>query len=323
MLLRFTPLRLKPCAVTGRCAKFPRNAKVKDQNTIESSPLFSIIIAVYNDWAVLEGCLQALSLQERNSQFEVILVDDGSDQVAPESVLHWRESFPVTSLRQDHAGISLARNKGIQASQGTVLVFVDADCRMLADCLAALEVKLDASPEQTCFQLHLVGDRANVVGRAEELRLIALQSHLLLPDGHIRYLNTAGFAILRSKVSEDGNLFSPIAIRAEDTLLLATLMRRGELPVFVPDATVRHAIPLSLFESLSKDVRSAYVERRAYDVIASRGITIQLTNADRRAIMASMWKASAQDSIGRLSWFIVTGRQVLRLLISTVYRILH
>jgi glycosyltransferase involved in cell wall biosynthesis len=296
---------------------------VKAENTINSSPLFSIIIAVYNDWAVLEGCLQALSLQEGNSKFEVLLVDDGSDAPAPDSVLRWRESFPVTLLRQEHAGISLARNKGIQSSQGRVLVFVDADCRMFPDCLAALETKLAASPQQTCFQLHLVGDRANVVGRAEELRLIALQSHLLLLDGHIRYLNTAGFAIRRSKVSEDGNLFNPIAIRAEDTLLLATLMRRGELPVYVPEATVRHAIPLSLLECLGKDVRSAYVERRAFDVIASRGITIQLTNADRRAIMSNMWKASAQDSIGRFAWFIVTGRQLLRLFISTVYRVLH
>jgi glycosyltransferase involved in cell wall biosynthesis len=316
-------LGFEPCALTVRCVKFLRIKKVKPENTIKSSPLFSVIIAVYDDWTVLEGCLHALSLQRENSQFEVLLVDDGSAEPAPESVLRWRESFPVTLLRQEHAGISLARNKGIQASHGAVLVFVDADCRMFADCLAALEAKLTASPQQTCFQLHLVGDRANVVGRAEDLRLIALQSHLLLPDGHIRYLNTAGFAIRRSKVSEDGNLFSPIAIRAEDTLLLATLMRRGELPVFVPDATVRHAIPLSLLECLSKDVHSAYVERRAYDVIASRGITIQLTNADRWAIMANMWKASAQDSIGRFSWFVVTGRQVLRLVISAVYRILH
>lgn len=291
--------------------------------TTESSPLFSIIVAVYNDWAVLEGCLQALSVQQGNSKFEVLLVDDGSDEPAPESALTWRRLFPVTLIRQEHAGISQARNKGIQASKGAVLVFVDADCRMLPNCLAALEAKLTPSARHSCFQLHLVGDCTNTVGRAEQLRLMALQDHLLLADGHIRYLNTAGFAILRSKVSEDGNLFNPIAIRAEDTLLLATLMRRGELPVFVPDATVRHAIPLSLLGCLRKDVRSAYVERRAYDVIASRGITIQLTNADRRAIMANMWKASAQDSIGRVSWFIVTGRQVLRLIISTVYRLLH
>jgi len=296
---------------------------VKEDTTDQSSPVFSIIVAVYNDWWALEGCLQALREQKDCAKFEVILVDDGSDQQVPESIIGWNRFFPVTVIRQEHAGISPARNKGIQASKGSVLVFVDADCRMLSGCLSALEMKLAELPQKSCFQLHLVGNCANTVGRAEELRLIGLQSHLLLPDGHVRYLNTAGFAILRSKVSEDGNLFNPIAIRAEDTLLLATLMRRGELPVFVPTATVQHSIPLSLAACLRKDVRSAYVERRAYDIIAARGITIQLTNRDRLAIMSTMWKASGHNSLGRVSWFIVTGRQVLRLLVSGVYRILH
>lgn len=296
---------------------------MKKNATVESTLVFSVVVPVYNDWWVLEGCLQALREQKGCAKFEVVLVDDGSDQPVPESILGWNRFFPVTVITQEHAGISPARNKGVQASKGAVIVFVDADCRMLPDCLSSLGAKVAELPQESCFQLHLIGNRANKVGRAEELRLVALQTHLLLPDGRVRYLNTAGFAILRSKVPEDGNLFNPIAIRAEDTLLLATLMRRGELPVFVPMATVQHCIPLSLAACLRKDVRSAYLERRAYDIIAARGITIQLTNRDRLAIMSTMWKESAQGSLGRVSWFIVTGRQMLRLLVSSVYRILH
>ena len=119
----------------------------------------------------------------------------------------------------------MARNCGIRASRGSVLVFIDADCRLESGCLAELGRTLVESTRQSCFQLRLVGDRSNPVGRAEELRLTTLQGYLLQSDGHIRYLNTAGFAIRRSKVPEDGNLFNPAAIRAEDTLLLATLMR--------------------------------------------------------------------------------------------------
>jgi glycosyltransferase involved in cell wall biosynthesis len=296
---------------------------VKTDTTVESPLIFSVIVPLYNDWSVLEGCLQALRQQKGCAKFEVVLVDDGSDQPAPESILDWNRFFPVTVIRQEHAGISPARNKGIQTSKGPIIVFVDADCRMLPDCLSVLGAKLAELPRESCFQLRLIGNRDNQVGRAEELRLIALQRHLLLPDGHVRYLNTAGFAILRSKVPDDGNLFNPMAIRAEDTLLLATLMRHGELPVFIPTATVQHCIPLSLAACLRKDVRSAYVERRAYDIIAARGITIQLTNRDRRAILSIMWKECAQDSLGRLSWFIVTGRQLLRLLVSGVYQLLH
>ena len=291
--------------------------------TPQPVPFFSVIIAVYNDWPALEGCLDSLAQQTNLTSFELVVVDDGSMENAPETVSAWRRAFPVTVLRQEHAGISVARNKGIQASQGSVLLFVDADCRMQPGCLSALEQKIAASPEESCFQLRLIGNCTTLVGKAEELRLIALQSHLVQPNGRIRYLNTAGFAIRRSKVSEDGNLFNPIAVRAEDTLLLATLVRIGELPVFVADAVVRHHITLSLLGCLRKDVRSAYLERRAFDIIEARGVAIQMTNQDRWAIMSSMWQAADEESIGKLPWFVVTGRQALRLLVSTVYRISH
>jgi len=295
----------------------------KDETTIQSVPFFSVVVAVFNDWEALEGCLQSLAQQIDTASFEMVVVDDGSTEQAPETVAKWNRIYPTTVVRQEHAGISIARNKGIQTSKGSVLVFVDADCRMQPGCLAALQDKITESPTENCFQLRLIGDRTKLVGRAEHLRLIALQKHLLQHNGRIRYLNTAGFAIRRSKVSQDGNLFNPIAVRAEDTLLLATLVRLGELPVFVAGAVVRHHITLSLAGCLRKDFRSAYLERRAFDIIEARGVAIQMTNRDRLAIMSSMWKATDEASLGKMPWFVVTGRQALRLLVSTAYRISH
>lgn len=296
---------------------------MKDPNTPQPVPFFSVIVAVYNDWPALEGCLNSLAQQKDGPSFEMIVVDDGSRDPAPEFVANWSRTFPITVVRQEHAGISVARNKGIQTSNGTVLVFIDADCRMQAGCLTALEQKITGAPAENCFQLRLIGNCANLVGSAEQLRLIALQRHLLQPNGRIRYLNTAGFAIRRSKVSEDGNLFNPIAVRAEDTLLLSTLVRLGELPIFVSNAVVQHRITMSLAACLRKDVRSAYLERRAFDIIEARGVAIQMTNQDRWAIMSSMWRATDEAALGKLPWFVVTGRQALRLLVSTVYRIFH
>jgi len=296
---------------------------VTDKTPICEPPVFSVIIAVYNDWDALDECLRALSAQTGAPSFEVILVDDGSTEPAPGTVGDISRGFPLAIIRQNHAGISAARNRGIQASHGDVLLFIDADCRVQPDCFAALASKLATTPQQSCFQLHLVGDCSNRVGRAEELRLMTLQNYLLRSDGRIRYLNTAGFAIRRAKAPEDGNLFSPVATRAEDTLLLANLMKRGELPVFVPEATVRHAVRLSLMECVRKDIRSAYVERKAFDLIAAQGLRIQLTNGDRLNILPAMWRSSGTDSIGRAAWFVVVGRQALRLVVSTLYRVMH
>lgn len=282
--------------------------------------LFSIVIAVYEDWTPLDQCLQSLDQQNDKVSFEVIIVDDGSSEAAPESIIRWSNCYPLTILRQPHAGISAARNRGVQVSKGEVLLFADADCRFQINCLLALASATAQFPQHKYFQLHLVGDRVGVVGRAEELRLAVLQAHLVEADGRIRYLNTAGFAIRRTAVDIARGVFDPVALRAEDTYLMATLIQRGELPLFVPDATVQHSIPLTLMQSLRKDLRSIYLEAKTYDLIASKGVKFRLGHRERLAMLQSMWKASAERSIGRGAWFVVTFRQGLRLVASYAYR---
>jgi hypothetical protein len=146
---------------------------------------------------------------------------------------------------------------------------------------------------------------------------------MLQADGRIRYLNTAGFAIRRTLVDIEAGVFDPAALRAEDTLLLANLMQRGELPWFVPDAIVEHAIPLSLMGCLRKDIRSAYLEGRTYEIIASKGVKIRVTHGERLQMLASMWKAAGQPSIGRSAWFVLVMRQALQRTISFVHQCLR
>lgn len=284
--------------------------------TFSTSPLvFSVIVAVYDDWIPLDRCVRSLTQQTNAPSFEVIVVDDGSRDVAPEYIRHWTGVYQLTLIRQSHAGISAARNRGIQASRGLVLVFVDADCKFHPDCLATLAATINKSPQHNSFQLHLVGDCSGIVGRAEELRLVTLQNHLLQPDGCIRYLNTAGFAIRRARVDIEKGLFDPAAVRAEDTLLLASLIQGKELPLFVSKAIVQHAIPLSLLECFRKDFRVAQLDARTYDIIAAKGVRFRVSQQQRLRMLLSMWKTAGQHSIGRLAWFVLAARQAPRLIV--------
>ncbi|MGA8439316.1 MAG: glycosyltransferase family A protein [Candidatus Sulfotelmatobacter sp.] len=280
------------------------------------APLFSIIVAVYNDWEMLTGCLQSLAEQTNGPSFEVIIVDDGSTDTAPELNRNSNYGFPLQLIRQPHAGIPASRNRGIRASKGKVLLFVDADSRLQTNCLTALSSTIARSPQHDCFQLRLVGDCSTLVGRAEELRLVHFQDHVLQPDGRIRYLNTAGFAIRRTRADIETGVFDPVALRGEDTLLLASLMLVGDLPLFVPDATVEHCVPLSLIECLRKDFRSANQERGTYDTIASKGVRVRVTHRERLRLLSSMWKTARRDSIGRSAWFVLVIRQGFKRMLS-------
>ncbi|MGC1979067.1 MAG: glycosyltransferase family 2 protein [Candidatus Sulfotelmatobacter sp.] len=288
-----------------------------------ASPLFSIVVPVYNDWIPLDQCLQSLARQTNAPPFEVILVDDGSTVAAPEFIRSPAHSYPLTLIRQSHSGIPSARNQGIRASRGAVLLFVDADCRLQTNCLAALSSTIADSPQHDYFQLRIVGRRSNLVGRAEGLRLITFQEHMLQTDGRIRYLNTAGFAMRRARADIDTGVFDPVALRAEDTLLLANLMQAGKLPLFVPEAIVEHEIPLSLMGCLRKDIRSVYLEGKAYDIIASKGVRIRVTHRERLRLLSAMWKTAGQPSIGRSAWVVLVARQALQRTISFCFRCLR
>lgn len=155
------------------------------------------------------------------------------------------------------------------------------------------------------------------------MRLLSFQSYMLQPDGSIRYLNTAGFAIRRERADISDGVFEPAALRAEDTLLLAHLIQDGELPLFVPNAVVEHAIPLSLMQCVQKDIQSVSLEDRAYGIIASKGVKIRISHRDRLSLLQSMWKVAGQASIGRSAWFVLVVRQSLQRMISVAYRCLR
>jgi glycosyltransferase involved in cell wall biosynthesis len=283
----------------------------------------SIVIGVYNDWAPLRQCLRSLSAQVDAPKFEVIIVNDGSKDDAPEFIRDCDQRYPLKLITQPHSGISTARNRGIEASIGSTLLFTDADCKFERDCLFQLNSTLMRAADKDYFQLHLAGDCSGIVGRTEELRLLTVQSHLLQPNGCIRYLNTAGFAVRRTRANSHKEFFDPSVVRAEDTLLLAGLVQTNELPFFVSDAIVHHTIPLSLLPCLQKDLRAAYLEERTYEIIASNGVKIRVGFRERLRMLLTMWKASKEHSIGRFACVMLTVRQVLRLMASFAYRCFH
>jgi len=171
-------------------------------------------------------------------------------------------------------------------------------------------------PQQNSFQLCLTGDLSSLVGKTEELRFITLQNQLLQPNGCIRYLNTSAFAIRRAKVDLEKGFFEVNVRRGEDTLLLVSLIERGELPYFVASATVQHVIRLSLGLCLLKDIRSAYLERKAYDIISAKGVRMRVSNRERLSMLSSMWETAGQEGIGRMAWFVLVGRQTIQRMVS-------
>ena len=90
-------------------------------------PLVSIIIPVYNRERTLEYCLNSVC-QQNISDFEVILVDDGSiDNSSKICQKYVSEDPRFHYYYKENGGVSSARNLGLSKAQGEWITFVDSD----------------------------------------------------------------------------------------------------------------------------------------------------------------------------------------------------
>ncbi len=89
--------------------------------------LVSVIIPVYNVQDYLIRCVESI-LNQSYRNIEIILVDDGSTDNSPVLCdgLAKRDNR-ITVLHQANAGVSAARNAGIDIAEGDFVAFVDSD----------------------------------------------------------------------------------------------------------------------------------------------------------------------------------------------------
>lgn len=90
-----------------------------------SSPLVSIIIPAYNATRTLEETVQS-ALAQTMSDFEIIIVDDGSSDNTLEFARAMKDER-IRVLTQPNGGVAAARNTGIRAAIGKYVALLDSD----------------------------------------------------------------------------------------------------------------------------------------------------------------------------------------------------
>ncbi len=142
--------------------------------------LISVIVLNYNGKGFLNSCLSSLASQTY-SDFEVIVVDNGSRDGSPEYI---EENYPWVRLAKNNENLGFAggTNAGIRAAKGEFILTLNNDSRADSRFIEEL-IKPMADPE--------VGVCA---------------AKMLFPDGRI---NSAGICISRSGAAWDRGMFEP------------------------------------------------------------------------------------------------------------------
>lgn len=111
--------------------------------------MISVIVPVYNTKPTLERCVDSI-LAQTYTDFEIILVDDGSPDGAGELCDQLaKKHHNIRVLHQKNAGLSAARNAALKIAQGEYITFVDSDDTISPDMLTVL-MALRNEPVRIC-----------------------------------------------------------------------------------------------------------------------------------------------------------------------------
>lgn len=214
----------------------------------------AIIIPTFNGARRIERCLQTLQNEIAGRDITIVVVDDGST----DSTCSVVGKYPnVRLITQANAGPAAARNRGVQESQGSILLFTDDDCEPAPGWLDAMLAPFEDSD--------VVGVKG--VYRTRQRSLIARFVQNEYEDRYLRmkefenidFVDTYSAAFRREAFLETGGYDTSFTLAcAEDIELSYRMSKRGWHMKFAPDAVVFHSHPATLFAYLKKKYKFAY-----------------------------------------------------------------
>lgn len=209
----------------------------------------------WNRRNLLQACLQSLTRQNLNQPFEVVVVDNGSDDGSPEMIL--KEYMKSTRFRMqlirnpDNRGFCTANNQGFAASDTEFVALLNNDAEAEPDWLENLLAGFEGRPD--------VGMAASKILVYEDPRRIDKAGHLIYLDGQNRGRGSGeldqgqydraeeilwpdGCAAMyrRAMLDEIGGFDEDFFAYADDAELGLRAQIAGWKCVYVPNAVVRH-----------------------------------------------------------------------------------
>ena len=216
-----------------------------------SALTFSVVIPVWNGSAHLAKCLDALAASTRKPD-EIVVVDDGSDDHS--AAVARAHGGKVVSVAGGPLGPATARNRGVSASSGEIIVFIDCDVAVHPETLGLME-------QQFLSNADLCGLFGSYDDRPTDTGLISGYRNLLHHHVHQRSKREAstfwsGCGAIRREAFQAAGGFDETYRWAsiEDIELGLRLRRAGHRLLLCPEIQATHRKRWSLLQVIHTDV---------------------------------------------------------------------
>jgi len=208
-------------------------------------PLISVIVPTYCRPAPLRRCIVSLASQAYPREaFEVIVVDDGGNPPAAGSLpADLVRDVSLVLLCQPHRGAAAARALGLAHTRGQIVAFLDDDCTVPPDYLAAMDRVFRTYPETQVVQVGIDNPEPdNLYGQTWKFTLEETLKVNLSPtaDGRLICGTLGGVMVARREIFADVAFDPTLSRSREDADLRYQLQARGVPVYYEPQIRVFH-----------------------------------------------------------------------------------
>lgn len=200
-----------------------------------SVPEISVIIPSYRAREYVDACMASMLHSPSSAPFEVIIVESSGDGTA-EYIRRAHPAVNVIALPQ-RAYPGEARNIGIQAAQGGIIVFTDMDCVAQPGWLDTIRRLHRETRYRVIGGAVANGTPDSLIGTAEYF-VEFNEFTPFRPEGEARLLPTCNVALKKEIFAQYGGFEA--VIKGSDTLFTRRLIEQGEPIYFTPAFQVAH-----------------------------------------------------------------------------------
>jgi len=210
--------------------------------------MISLIVCTRNRAAALAACLSRIAALVHAGPWEAVIVDNGSTDATAEVIRAFAAGavFPVRYVRQPVPGLSNARNAGVAAAAGDLLLFTDDDCYVDAGLLdAAVAAFSDPVVGFVTGRVRLFDPEDAPVTVNESVEPLRFAAGRFLPAGAVKGANFGFRRTVLAQIAERGVPFDPLfgsgaRFPAEDADAAQRAALAGWAGVYDPALVVWH-----------------------------------------------------------------------------------
>ncbi len=219
----------------------------------------SVVLCTWNNADRLNITLEAFTVIKKPDgvDWELVVVNNNSSDYTGDIVARYADTLPIKYIIEPKQGLSYARNSGLHASNGELIIFTDDDVKPSKDWL---NIYCNAY-RKFCDKFYFGGPIESEFEVApDDMALIALApcsvKGLNWGDeekvaGKGEYFVSANWACSRNNLNKVGNFNVNLGLNpstgkvlvGEETDLMNRLQGNGIKPYYLPDASLQHFVP--------------------------------------------------------------------------------